>query len=90
LVSDRQLHFDSCIYIFERFSVAWIGAALVYSFVAKHAPQMILWPRGLLISSKPTAVGGACADVVRGAFEASRLEACESAGVRLGGGGDAV
>ena len=33
---------------------------------------------------------GPRADVVRGAIEASRLEARESAGVRLGGGGDAV
>ena len=30
------------------------------------------------------------ADVVRGAIEACRLEAREPAGVRLGGGGDAV
>ena len=34
--------------------------------------------------------GGPRADVVRGAIEASRLEAREPAGVRLGGGGDAV
>ena len=33
---------------------------------------------------------GPWADVVRGAVEASRLEAREPAGVRLGGGGDAV
>ena len=34
--------------------------------------------------------GGLRADVVRGAIEAYRLEAREPAGVRLGGGGDAV
>ena len=34
--------------------------------------------------------GGPWADVVRGAIEACRLEAREPAGVRLGGGGDAV
>ena len=34
--------------------------------------------------------GGPWADVVRGAIEAYRLEAREPAGVRLGGGGDAV
>jgi dihydrofolate reductase len=34
--------------------------------------------------------GGPRADVVCGAIEAYRLEARESAGVRLGGGGDAV
>ncbi len=33
---------------------------------------------------------GPRADVVRGAIEACRLEAREPAGVRLGGGGDAV
>ena len=33
---------------------------------------------------------GPRADVVRGAIEAYRLEAREPAGVRLGGGGDAV
>ena len=33
---------------------------------------------------------GPRADIVRGAIEACRLEAHEPAGVRLGGGGDAV
>ena len=36
------------------------------------------------------ALGRNTADVVRGAIEACRLEATEPAGVRLGGGGDAV
>ena len=35
-------------------------------------------------------IGGPWAHVVRGAIEACRLEAREPAGVRLGGGGDAV
>jgi hypothetical protein len=33
---------------------------------------------------------GPWADVIRGAIEACRLEAREPAGIRLGGGGDAV
>jgi hypothetical protein len=42
------------------------------------------WDRGATHASGPRA------DVVRGAIEACRLEAREPAGVRLGGGGDAV
>ena len=38
----------------------------------------------------PSQTGRPRADVVRGAIEACRLEAREPAGVRLGGGGDAV
>src|SRR5258707_13786430 len=41
-------------------------------------------------SSWCSQASGPWADVVRGAIEVSRLEAREPAGVRLGGGGDAV
>ena len=52
-----------------------------------------LLPRQSLVEVRPrssTQAGGPWADAVRGAIEACRLAARQPAGVRLGGGGDAV
>ncbi len=56
-------------------------------FVAGVKLPLALAELGLIDAVQPGLAG---ADVLRGAIEACRLEAREPAGVRLGGGGDAV